>query len=68
MLAARLCGMSRRDAGWQHFARAEWAEARDAFAAALEQAPGDPEALDGLGQSLWWLGERDAAIDRRREA
>jgi DNA-binding CsgD family transcriptional regulator len=34
----------------------------------LEGSPGDPEALDGLGQSLWWLGERDAAIDRRREA
>lgn len=45
MLAARLCGMSRKDAGWQHFASADWAEARDAFAAALEQAPGDPEAL-----------------------
>jgi hypothetical protein len=24
--------------------------------------------LDGLGQALWWLGERDAGIDRRREA
>lgn len=55
-------------AGWQHFADADWAAARAAFAAALEERPGDPEALDGLGQSLWWLGERDAAIDRRREA
>jgi DNA-binding CsgD family transcriptional regulator len=54
--------------GWEHFARAEWAAARDAFAAALEDAPGDPEALDGLGQSLWWLGEREAGIARRREA
>ncbi|MDQ3936736.1 MAG: LuxR family transcriptional regulator, partial [Actinomycetota bacterium] len=60
--------MSAKDDGWQHFARADWAAARDAFAAALEDEPGDPEALDGLGQSLWWLGERDAAIDRRREA
>ena len=32
------------------------------------RTPGDPEALDGLGQSLWWLGERDAGIERRREA
>jgi DNA-binding CsgD family transcriptional regulator len=55
-------------AGWQHFGRADWAAARDAFAAALDADPGDPEALDGLGQSLWWLGERDAGIDRRREA
>ena len=38
------------------------------FAAALEAAPRDPDALDGLGQSLCWLGERDAGIDRRREA
>ena len=45
--------------GWRHFAAAEWAEARDSFAAVLAEAPGDPDALDGLGQSLWWLGERD---------
>jgi DNA-binding NarL/FixJ family response regulator len=50
------------------FGRAEWAAAADAFAAALEEDPGNPEALDGLGQSLWWMGERDAGIDRRREA
>jgi DNA-binding CsgD family transcriptional regulator len=43
-------------------------EARDAFSAALAAQPGDPEALDGLGQSLWWLGERDAAIEKRRDA
>lgn len=55
-------------AGWRHFAEADWAAARDAFASALDESPGEPEALDGLGQSLWWLGERDAGIDRRREA
>ncbi len=55
-------------AGWNHFARADWAAARDAFAAALAERPDDPDALDGLGQSLWWLGERELAIDRRREA
>ena len=60
--------MDGKQAGWQRFAGAEWAAARDAFAAALDEEPDDPEALDGLGQSLWWLGERDAAIDRRREA
>jgi hypothetical protein len=56
------------EAGWELFDRAEWAAARDAFAAALHDDPGNPEALDGLGQSLWWLGERDAAIERRRDA
>jgi ATP/maltotriose-dependent transcriptional regulator MalT len=60
--------METKQAGWQRFARAEWLAARDAFAAALEELPGDAEALDGLGQSLWWLGERDAAIDCRRDA
>jgi DNA-binding NarL/FixJ family response regulator len=60
--------MDRKQTGWQHFAAADWAAARDAFSAALKEVPGDPEALDGLGQSLWWLGERDAAIDRRRDA
>jgi len=60
--------MDRRAAGWQCFAEADWAGARDAFSAALSESPGDPEALDGLGQALWWLGERDAGIERRREA
>jgi DNA-binding CsgD family transcriptional regulator len=60
--------MDGNEGGWQHFAEADWAAARDSFAAVLEDDPGDPEALDGLGQSLWWLGERDAGIDRRREA
>ena len=56
------------EVAWEHFADADWAAARDAFAAALEEDVGDPEALDGLGQSLWWLGDREAGIDRRREA
>jgi DNA-binding NarL/FixJ family response regulator len=60
--------MDGKQTGWQHFADADWAAARDAFAAALQEDPGNPEALDGLGQSLWWLGERDGAINRRREA
>jgi hypothetical protein len=60
--------MDSKQNGWQHFAEADWAAARDAFTAALEAEPGDPEALDGLGQCLWWLGERDAGIDRPRQA
>jgi len=54
--------------GWERFGQADWAGARDAFAAALADDPGDPEALDGLGQSLWWLGQRAEGIERRREA
>ncbi|HEV2776525.1 MAG TPA: LuxR C-terminal-related transcriptional regulator, partial [Solirubrobacteraceae bacterium] len=53
---------------WGHFGRAEWVQARDAFAAVLDDDPDDPEALDGFGQALWWLDDRAAAIDRRRDA
>ena len=42
--------------GWGHFADADWEAAHDDFAAALAEDPGDPDSLDGLGQSLWWLG------------
>ena len=53
---------------WEHFADADWDAARDDFAAALAENAGDPDALDGLGQSLWWLGLREQAIASRREA
>jgi DNA-binding NarL/FixJ family response regulator len=54
--------------GWDALRRADWSAARDAFAARLEAAPEDPEALDGLGRALWWLGDPQAGIERRREA
>ena len=54
--------------GWELFGLADWQGARDAFQTALDSAPGDADALDGLGQSSWWMGERDAAIEYRREA
>lgn len=60
--------MDAKQAAWGHFARAEWVQARDAFAAVLDDDPDDAEALDGVGQALWWLDERAAAIDRRRDA
>ncbi len=54
--------------GWELFGLADWQGARDAFQAALDAAPGDPDALDGIGQASWWMGERDAGIEYRREA
>ena len=60
--------MGGREEGWRRFADADWEGARGAFLSALEDEPGDPEALDGLGQAAWWLGDRDAAIAHRREA
>jgi DNA-binding NarL/FixJ family response regulator len=53
---------------WDALRRAEWITARDAFAARLAVAPDDPEALDGLGRAVWWLGEPHAGMERRREA
>jgi DNA-binding CsgD family transcriptional regulator len=47
--------------------RGDFTTARDLFAAALE-AKGSAEALDGLGQALWFLCDIDAGITRREEA
>jgi DNA-binding CsgD family transcriptional regulator len=53
---------------WNALRQADWTSARDAFAARLEEAPDDPEALDGLGRALWWLGHPQEGIERRRQA
>ena len=53
---------------WDALRRAEWAAARDAFTARLEESPDDPQALDGLGRALWWLGDPQEGIERRRAA
>lgn len=53
---------------WDALKQAEWATAKDAFAAHLEAHPDDPAALDGLGRALWWLGEPQAGMERRRQA
>ena len=63
-----MSGMADVARGWELFGLADWQGAHDAFRLALDAAPGDPDALDGLGQSCWWLGERDVAIEHRREA
>ena len=53
---------------WAALRDADWAAARDAFLARLDDHPDDPEALDGLGRALWWLGLPREGIERRREA
>lgn len=45
----------------------QWAEARNGFEAALEQEE-SPEALFGLGNALWWLGETEAAVRHQEHA
>src|SRR3954471_4997154 len=44
--------------------RAEWAEARELFAAAGEGA----EALEGLSRAYWWLGDEAATLETRERA
>jgi tetratricopeptide (TPR) repeat protein len=44
-----------------------WEEARAAFAAALADRE-TPEALDGMGAALWWLGETQASVDHTERA
>ena len=44
-----------------------WEQARTAFEAALADGE-SPEALDGLGEALWWLGEPLAGIAFRERA
>lgn len=39
----------------------EWSAAREAFEAALEDGE-SAEALFGLGNALWWLGETEASV------
>src|SRR3954464_13965483 len=53
---------------WAALERADWGAAEELFAARLEAEPEDPEALDGLGRALWWLGRPQDGIERRREA
>src|SRR5207245_10799254 len=47
--------------------RGDWARAKAGFEAAIEHAP-TPEALDGLGQALWWLNDLHGGIELRERA
>lgn len=49
------------------FRASEWERARELFERAHEREP-TAEALDGLGQVLWWLGEEEDAIETRTRA
>ena len=56
-----MTGEDQLAAGREALAAGRWEEARAAFAAALADAE-TPEALDGLGVALWWLGDTQAAV------
>src|SRR5262245_44947986 len=55
------------EAGRAALDRGDWQGARLAFEAAL-QASEDPEALEGLGLSAWWLDLADVVFDARERA
>ncbi|HET9901444.1 MAG TPA: helix-turn-helix transcriptional regulator, partial [Actinomycetes bacterium] len=44
-----------------------WGDARDAFAAVLD-AHVTPEALEGMGEALWWIGDPQGCVDYRTRA
>jgi DNA-binding CsgD family transcriptional regulator len=50
------------------FQRGEFGAARELYEAALEEDGRSAEALDGLGQALWFLCDIDTGISRREEA
>ena len=60
-------GGDQLDAGRQALEDARWADARAAFEAELARG-GSAEALDGLGQALWFLGDVDEGIAARERA
>jgi DNA-binding CsgD family transcriptional regulator len=47
--------------GYAALEAGRWAPARAAFEAALAEGE-TPEALDGMGAALWWLGETRASV------
>lgn len=47
--------------------RGDWSAAKDAFHAALEHEE-SAEALFGLGNALWWLGEMESSVRYRERA
>ena len=53
--------------GYEALASGDWGAARAAFEAARADDE-SPEALDGLGRTLWWLRESEQAVVYRERA
>src|SRR5918995_1212984 len=54
-------------AGRSALGRGDWATANESFKAAWEDQE-SADALDGLGRSMWWLGDAPGALDARSRA
>ncbi|MEJ7784585.1 MAG: LuxR C-terminal-related transcriptional regulator [Solirubrobacteraceae bacterium] len=59
-------GVDCRD-GWRELEAARWAPARDAFEVSLAEEA-TPDAQDGLGLALWFLGDIEEGIAVRERA
>jgi tetratricopeptide (TPR) repeat protein len=53
--------------GYAALEAGQWAQARAAFEAALAERE-TPEALDGMGSVLWWLGETRSSVEHSERA
>jgi ATP/maltotriose-dependent transcriptional regulator MalT len=60
-------GGDRLDDGWRALEAAQWGAARAAFEDVLEEEE-TPDARDGLGQALWFLGSVEEGIATRERA
>src|SRR4051812_40386632 len=61
-------GEEARTEGREALARADWPAARVFFDAELARDAEDADALDGLGEALWWIGEWARARELREKA
>lgn len=59
---------SRLEDGRAAFERGDFAEARRIYESLLEENPGCAEALDGLGETVWFLGDIDRGMELREQA
>jgi ATP/maltotriose-dependent transcriptional regulator MalT len=55
------------EAGLHALQDGDWIAAREAFTLALREEE-TPEALSGLGDALWWLGDTHGSVEHRERA
>ncbi len=66
-MIGRMEGHGLLAAGRSALAKGDWPAAFEAFQAAWDEHE-SADALDGVGLSLWWLGDAPAALDARSRA
>ena len=55
-------------AGIDAFVSHDWAKAHDLLSPVLESEQANPEVLEMLGSSAWWIGDIDTTINARQRA